>query len=466
VVFTRDLRIRDNPALAAAGTADRVVPAFVLDDALLAGSGPAANRLGYLADALADLDASLRRLGGALVVRRGNWIDEIVRLVVCTGATVVHVSDDVSRTAQRRLDGLRAAGERDRFAVVRHPGVTIVPPEQLRTGAGAAYQVFTPFHRRWIGADWREPVAPPRALTLPAGLDPGRLPTRADLTAASRSPRVVRGGENAALERLRRWAAERLEHYAELHDAIAADATSHASADLHFGCLSPLEVATHLRDRPGGDAFVRQLCWRDFFHQLLAARPESAVADLRTRRVLPGETVPSGGIVPSPGDDEAFEAWRAGRTGYPLVDAGMRQLQAEGFVHNRVRMVVASFLTKDLGIAWQMGARHFMDLLVDGDVANNQLNWQWVAGTGTDTNRHRVFNPTRQSERFDPEGVYIRRYVHELADVASDVYVHDPPDAERRRLGYAFPLVDHRAAVAAYRARRDYEGAVGESARA
>jgi deoxyribodipyrimidine photo-lyase len=183
---------------------------------------------------------------------------------------------------------------------------------------------------------------------------------------------------------------------------------------------------------------VRQLCWRDFFHQLLAARPECATHDLRPRGTPAGTA------------DQAFDAWRAGRTGYPLVDAGMRQLQAEGFMHNRVRMVTASFLTKDLDVPWQLGARHFMELLVDGDVANNQLNWQWVAGTGTDTNPHRILSPLRQSERFDPHGIYIRRYVPELADVE---HIHDPTDDERLRVGYPAKLVDHGEAIAAYRAR-------------
>ena len=196
-----------------------------------------------------------------------------------------------------------------------------------------------------------------------------------------------------------------------------------------------------MRHRSGGTEFVRQLCWRDFFHQLLASRPELAREDLRDQGTPTGTA------------DEAFTAWCEGRTGYPLVDAGMRQLRTEGFMHNRVRMVAASFLTKDLDIAWQLGARHFMDLLVDGDVASNQLNWQWVAGTGTDTNPHRVFNPTRQSERFDPDGTYIRRYVSELADAPTAV-IHDPPESERQRFGYPQPLVDHRDAVAGYRQRR------------
>jgi deoxyribodipyrimidine photo-lyase len=242
-----------------------------------------------------------------------------------------------------------------------------------------------------------------------------------------------------ALEQLRTWAAAHLDEYEDRHDDLAGDATSRMAAHLHFGCLSPLEVATRLRDRPGGAAFVRQLCWRDFYHQVLAGRPETARQDYRSR----GDRWRD--------DPEDLAAWKAGRTGFPLVDAGMRQLVAEGFMHNRARMVVASFLTKDLYLDWRDGAAHFMSLLADGDVANNQLNWQWTAGTGTDSNPNRIFNPTVQSTRFDPTGDYIRRYVPELADVPAP-QIHEPDEATRARVGYPPAIVDHREAIAAYRA--------------
>ena len=358
-----------------------------------------------------------------------------------TVAPMSCISAMTSRPSRKaRLHALLAVGARQGFTVATFPGGTVIPPGVLLTGSGTAYQMFSPFYRRWIAVSWRNPAPTPEHLSLPHGFDPGRLPTLAMLTDVAPSPEVIAGGESAGLARLRTWTAEELEGYPERRDAVAVDATSCCSPYLHFGCLSPLEVAIGLRDRTGGAAFVRQLCWRDFFHQLLAARPELASQDLRARGT------------PSGSEDEAFAAWCAGRTGYPLVDAGMRQLQVEGFIHNRVRMVVVSFLTKDLDVAWQVGARHFMGLLVDGDIANNQLNWQWVAGTGTDTNPHRVSNPTRQSERFDPDGGYIRRYVTELADLDVSM-IHDPPDVERIRRGYVPKIVDHAEAVAGYRAR-------------
>jgi deoxyribodipyrimidine photo-lyase len=440
VVFTRDLRTRDHPALIAAGESQHVVPLFVIDEALVRGPHACANRLRFLIESLADLDVSLRERGAALVVRRGRWIDEVDDVVRGCNADVVHCSGDVSGFANARLDQLRAVGARQGCAVIAHPGTTVVPPGELLTGSGTTYKMFTPFSRRWNAAVWRSPVPPPERLSLPAGVDLGSVPELATLTGATPSPDLPPGGERAGLARMRTWTADALAGYAEAQDDLAADMTSRVSPYLHFGCLSPLEVATRLRSRAGGGAFVRQLCWRDFFHQLLAARPELARQDLRSRGT------------PSGTEDAAFSAWCAGQTGYPLVDAGMRQLQREGFMHNRARMVVASFLTKDLDVPWQLGARHFMKFLVDGDVANNQLNWQWAAGTGTDANPHRVFNPTRQSERFDPDGTYIRRYVSELADLAAPL-IHDPPDPERVHRGYPAKLVDHSQAIASYRAR-------------
>jgi deoxyribodipyrimidine photo-lyase len=231
--------------------------------------------------------------------------------------------------------------------------------------------------------------------------------------------------------------------YADHHDDLPGDATSRLSPYLHFGCLSPLEVlhAARHHQGEGADAFVRQLCWRDFYAQVLAARPDAAWSDYVAR----GDRWRD--------DPDAVQAWKEGRTGYPVVDAAMRQLQAEGFVHNRARMVVSSFLTKDLYVDWRVGARHFLDLLVDGDLAQNNLNCQWVAGTGTDTNPHRVFNPTVQGHRFDPDGDYVRRYVPELRAI-KDGTVHDPDVKVRRAYDYPAPIVDHREAVGEYRDRR------------
>jgi deoxyribodipyrimidine photo-lyase len=439
MVFTRDLRLADNPALTAAARTDAVVPLFVWDQQILGPAGGNAGRLGFLLDSLRDLDTGLREAGGALVSRTGPWAKTVIETALSAGATRIHLAADVSGYASARLESLRRAAAGAGLAVACHPGITAVEPAAVRGPGGGAYQVFTPYHRRWLAARWRPGLPAPVRITLPDGISPGRLPRLGDLTTAPRAAELPLGGESAGLARLAAWSARHLAGYERRHDDLAADATSRLSAYLHFGCVSPLALAAEMRARPGGAAFVRQVAWRDFFCQLLAARPDAARRDYRGR----------GGDWRD--DPDGLAAWQEGRTGYPVVDAAMRQLAREGFMHNRARMIVASFLTKDLYIDWRAGAAHFMRHLVDADVACNQLNWQWVAGTGTDANRHRVFNPTLQGRRFDPAGEYVRRYLPELAGLAAEV-VHDPDPATRRQRGYPDPIVDHREAIAAYRA--------------
>jgi deoxyribodipyrimidine photo-lyase len=441
MVFTRDLRLADNPALAAAARAAAVVPLFVLDEAILRRAAGHTNRLGFLLDSLHDLDAGLRGVGGSLVVRAGPWAATVLQTARAAGAGRIHVAADVSGYAARRLARLERAAAAARIAVVRHPGITAVEPAAVRTADGGPYQVFTPYYRRWLAASWRPVAAGPSRIAVPDGVSSGRLPRLAELSAVPRAPAALRGGEPEGLARLSRWAAGRLAGYDGDRDDLAADATSRLSAYLHFGCLSPLALAAEMSARPGGAAFVRQLAWRDFFHQVLAARPDAAWRDYRDR----GDTWRD--------DPEGLAAWQQGRTGYPAVDAAMRQLAQEGFMPNRARMIAASFLTNDLHLDWRAGAAHFMRCLTDADIACNQLNWQWVAGTGTDTNPHRIFNPTRQGRRFDPAGAYVRRYVPELAGLPAAV-IHDPDEPTRRARGYPPPIVDHRQAIAAYRARR------------
>lgn len=447
VAFTRDLRLSDHPALAAAcADARHVVPLFVFDDAILGGPFNCPNRTGFLLECLTDLDQVLRGVGARLVTRRGAWAATLADVAHDVGASAVFVSDDVSGYARRRLADLRRFAGARGIEVHVHDGVTVVAPGAVTPADGDHYKVFTPYHRRWSGAP-RRPIAPtPVRVQLPGGIDTGSLPDLADLVAGPRSPDPMPGGTTAGHERLAAWIAEGLATYDDRRDDLPGDATSRLSPYLHFGCVSPLE-ALHAAGRhpasvaersSGAEPFTRQLCWRDFYAQILAACPDAAWNDYRTRGDRWND------------DPATLAAWTEGRTGYPVVDAGMRQLRAEGFMHNRARMVVASFLTKDLYVDWRAGARHFLDLLLDGDVANNNLNWQWVAGTGTDTNPHRVFNPTVQGKRFDPDGEYVRRYVPELAALRGPA-THEPDAAVRRAYGYPAPIVDHHHAIAEYR---------------
>ncbi|MFG1997301.1 cryptochrome/photolyase family protein [Actinoplanes sp. NPDC048988] len=426
VLFTRDLRVHDNPALAAAcANAEQVVPLYVLDPAL---GKLSLNRTRFLHQALADLRKTLRALGGDLVIRMGDPVAEAIEVARAVGAEGIGMAADVSGYARRREDRLRRECERHRIALRLFPGLTVVDPGALRPGGGGqSYRVFSPYFRVWQAAQWREQVAAPTKITLPQGVAAGRLPALPD----GESPDAAEGGETEARRRLSAWL-RHVEPYAELHNDMPADGTSRLSPYLRFGCLSPLELANATREN---EPFVRQLCWRDFYYQVALAFPEISVKPMRLAADSSWRD-----------DSDALQHWKDGLTGVPIVDAGMRQLQAEGWMHNRARLITAAFLTKHLGLDWRPGVQWFFRWLLDGDVPNNSGNWQWVAGTGNDTRPYRRFNPIRQAERFDPSGVYVRRYVPELKGIEG-VAVHQPwrlPADVRRGLDYPGPLESHR----------------------
>lgn len=441
VLFTRDLRVHDHPALAAACRESAyVVPLFVLDARILDSPTASPNRGAFLTDALADLRGALRGLGGDLVLRSGDVVAEAVSLAREVGARCIVASADVSAYARGREHRLATACAAAGLEFGTYPGVTVVPPDALHPATGDHYRIFTPYWRAWSASRWRQVEPAPGTIRFPSGLRVGSLPGRGDLVRGKPSPDLPRGGEKAGLARLD-TVVRRVGRGEPDRDDLAGDHTTRLSPYLHLGCVSPLLVAERLRDR--ADGLVRQLCWRDFHHQVTYAFPEIATKDYREGRRTWED----------PGSD-AVDAWREGRTGVPLVDAGMRQLLAEGWMHNRARMVTASFLTKQLNVDWRVGAAHFSHWLVDGDLAVNSGNWQWVAGTGNDTRPNRVLSPTRQAQRFDPRGAYIRRYVPELAGV-DDLFAREPwrmPEDDRRKLDYPPPVVDPtpgRARVAA-----------------
>ncbi len=428
VLFTRDLRVHDHPALSAACTSARtVVPLFVVDPSITDLPTASVNRLSFLFESLTDLRASLIRRGADLYVRRGDVVSEAMKVVAQTGATALLASGDVSRIARGRQQRLERASRLQRCRFELFPGVTVVPPGEVVPAGKDHYAIFTPYWNGWREAPRRVPVPAPRLIHGPLGLAAGRIPSTSALASRPLSANRPRGGESVGRARAATFVRRILAEYAGGHDDMAGDRTSRLSAHLHFGCISPLELAQRAADH---EPFVRQLCWRDFHVQVLAAFPSLPTRDYRTR----GRRWRR--------DGAAFDAWREGRTGLPIVDAGMRQMLAEGFMHNRARMLTASFLVKELGIDWRLGARHFLSWLVDADVANNSGNWQWIAGTGNDTRPNRRFNLIRQARRHDPDGAYVRRYVPELADVAGGA-VHEPwrlPRASRAGLGYPAPI--------------------------
>ncbi len=416
--FRRDLRTDDHPALAAAaalGGADGVVPLFVVDGAARAGCGP--NRRRFAAESVRALD---RDLGGALVVRRGPPERAVAALAAEVGAGSVVVTADFGPYGRRRdrevARALQAGGRR----LVRAGSPYAVTPGTTRTGQGQPFRVFTPFLRAWERVAEREPVAVPplrlRGAPSDAGPDdllpdpPGRaggVPGWWAGLPLGPAPVLPKAGSAAAHDRLRRFVDGPVGRYASDRDRPAGDTTSRLSPHLHLGTIHPRSILQHLGDGPGERRLATELAWREFYADVLWHHPASAWAPLAAAgahlRVDTGA-----------GARRRFAAWATGTTGFPLVDAGMRQLLAEGWMHNRVRMAAASVLVKDLHLDWRWGARWFLWHLVDGDIASNNHGWQWVAGVGTDAAPfHRVFNPDLQRARFDPDGAYVRRYLPE-----------------------------------------------------
>jgi deoxyribodipyrimidine photo-lyase len=428
VWFRRDLRLSDNPALVqAVSEADDVVGVFCLDPALLRPAG--APRVAFLVRSLRALDASM---GGTLVVRRGNPVDVVPALAAEVDAASVHLAEDFGPYGRRRDDDVAAALVEAGIPCVRTGSSYAVPPGTIRTKAGGPYKVFTPFWRSWSAHGWPDPVG--RPAEIPWRPAPGDgIPDEPDVG----DVQLPEAGEDAAGQRVDAFLHGGVDAYADQRDDPGADATSRLSPYLRWGTIHARQLLARLGSSAGERTFAKELCWREFYADVLFHRPASS------RESMDAAT----GAMPwdrGPGADALFDAWATGRTGYPIVDAGMRQLLAEGWVHNRVRMIVASFLVKDLHLEWQRGARHFMQHLVDGDLASNQHGWQWVAGTGTDAAPFfRVFNPTAQGKRFDREGTYVRRHVPELRGV-DDRWVHEP---HRRPggspAGYPAPVVDH-----------------------
>jgi deoxyribodipyrimidine photo-lyase len=426
--FRRDLRLGDNPALLAACASSGVLPLFVLDPALWGPAGP--SRQAYLAASLHALDASLG--GTGLAVLRGDPVQEVVRAAREVGASRVHVAADFGPYGRRRDREVEAVLREHGIELVRTGSPYAVAPGRVTNGSGSAYRVYTPFARGWAAHGWRAPVAAPTDrpwLSLDGTVDlPGSAPPE--------GTELPQAGEHAALRRWKDYLTDGLGDYDRSRDRPDLDATSHMSVHLKWGEIHPRTMLADLSGdtRRSVGAYRSELAWREFYADVLFRRPDSARQYLRTEFASMEYDAPG----------ERFEAWKEGRTGYPIVDAGMRQLRAIGWMHNRLRMITASFLVKDLHIEWQHGARHFMHWLVDGDLASNQHGWQWVAGSGTDAAPYfRVFNPTSQGQKFDPSGDYVRRWVPELRDV-DPRYVHEPStDPAGLPAGYPGPIVDH-----------------------
>lgn len=446
IVWLRaDLRVHDHPALwQAVQDAEVVVPVFIVDENQLRGPSASANRNRFLIDCLEDLRASLQERGGDLIVRSGKASEELLKLAKETEAGSVYYVDDFTPYAQKRANRVSRELEKNGVELKGFAGKLMIDSlDSLKTKSGSPYKVFTPFFNAWRQLHRREVAPTPRTITLSSNIQPGALPSLKDYVKESElSPDVVRGGERAARQRLHKFLDSDVQKYHEQNNLLAENATSGLSPYLHFGCVSVREIETMLGDSDGEAAWRRQLAWRDFYYYILYhfGHPEREFQE--RYHGLAWER-----------SDTLLHAWKEGQTGYPVVDAAMRQLKQEGWMHNRGRLIVGSFLTKDLGIDWREGEKHFMRWLVDGDLANNNGNWQWIASVGVDPAPlfRRLYNPSSQRDTYDPDGSYVRRYVPELQNVP-DEYLSQPwtmPEDIQKETGcvissdYPAPVVDH-----------------------
>ncbi len=439
----KDLRVADHGPLAEAAAGGEVIPLFVLDPYFFAPerARKLPHRMQFLLDALRSMEANLAHLGSRLLVVPGRSVDVVPRLARQWQSDQVLAHRWVEPFGRERDRRIAEALGREGTTFRLFEGETLLPPGSVRTGQGGMFRVFTPFGRACaarLPAD--PPLAAPRALPpLPGDVtaDTVPVPDPADL-GLEVNPRLQAGGERAGRARLATFLDGPLARYGGDRDRMDLPGTSRLSADLKFGTLSVRQVwqAVHDQGGPGAGPFLNELLWREFSHHLLWEWPELLERPFR----------PAFGGFPWREDAADFEAWAEGRTGYPVVDAAARQLRAEGFVHNRARMVAASFLAKHLMQDWRLGEAHYLRWLTDGDWAQNNAGWQWSAGCGCDAQPwFRIFNPVAQGQRFDPDGAYVKRWVPELAECPA-AFLHEPwkaPRALRARLDYPEPIVDH-----------------------
>jgi deoxyribodipyrimidine photo-lyase len=443
--FRNDLRLQDNTALGAlAARAEQWLPVFVLDRRMLRGPRAGVPRARFLLDCLARLKRDLAKRGVSLLVREGIPERVLPRLADETGARLLSFNEGATPFAKRRDAAVQRAAERVGAQVLTCRDHVVFGAGEVRTASGRPYAVYSAYRNTWWKCWAQDPRMPARLIRLPApipGFDTEPVPDPRHFGLEDGGCDLPTGGERAARRRLDRFLESAIGRYHEDRDRPDLDGTSRLSPYLRFGaisvrqCIERAQAAAEAEPplRRGVAKWLDELIWREFYAAILETHP----------RVLRESYRPEYAGVAWNDDAEGFEAWCQGRTGYPIVDAGMRQLRATGWMHNRVRMIVASFLTKDLLIDWREGERFFFERLVDGDPASNNGGWQWAASTGTDAQPYfRIFNPVRQGERWDSRGRYVRRWLPELADV-SDRYVHAPWKMGRLPPDYPPPRVDH-----------------------
>ncbi len=443
--FRRDLRIADNTALShAAEPGLPVVPIYILSDWRGVHSWTGPNRQHFLCGSLESLAKNLETIRGRLIVRQGPAVAELRKIILESRAVALHFNadpDPFGKSVEKAVSKLCAELGVECHA---HADATLHGPDEVLTQSGLPYRVYTPYSRNWLTLPKPSPLAKPPALRTPAHLKSLPLPSVKVWGWEIPATRMVDPGERAARDRLKKAITRKIQNYAAKRDFPGENGTSRISQDLRHGLVSIRTVVSEamkarISADPSGkvgiDVFIKELAWREFYFAILHHFPnvldEEFNADLRG---LPWD---------EPG--ERFEAWINGQTGFPIVDAGMRELRATGFMHNRVRMITAMFLTKDLHIDWKQGESWFMQNLVDGEIASNNGGWQWSAGTGADAAPYfRIQNPWSQTAKYDPGGIYIKRWVPELAKTHPSRFLEAPTDGRSIAPDYPLPCVDHK----------------------
>lgn len=443
--FRRDLRLNDNLALQAAlDSGEAVIPLFIFDDAVLKSKRSGASRMAFLLKALASLDESLRAYGAHLVIRRGDPYEVLAKIIAETGACKLYFNRDYTPFARRRDDAIE---ESLRISICNFDDEVLLAPGQVIKSDGSPFMVYTPFKKQWKALPKPEKVIFQPGSFL--ALESQALPSLHELGFAVTID-LPEASESAARRRLDAFIAAPIYTYAETRNNLTPDPfndsrmeTSCLSPYLRFGMLSPRQAYWAAREayqrmddpkkRDSVETWVDEIIWREFYVHVMAHFPHVDKSSFR----------PEYDRLEWRDASDELQAWKDGQTGYPVVDAAMRQLKAIGWLPNRARMIVASFLTKDLLIDWREGERYFMQHLIDGDPAANNGGWQWTAGTGTDAQPYfRIFNPVSQSRKFDPDGHYIRRWIPELADVP-DAFIHMPWEMDNPPQQYPPPMIDH-----------------------
>lgn len=446
--FRRDLRLTDNTALRhAVDESGEVVPVYIASEWKGDHRWTGPGRQAWLCGCLESLEKNLGHAGGRLLYRRGAAREQLEALLKESQAEAIFFNRDPDPYGKAVEAEVRELCHRYAIDCRDFQDVVLHEPHEVLTGSGQPYKVYTPYSRNWFSLAKADPLPAVKSLRVPEGLEGGRRPDIGDWGLLDPGPLWIEPGEKAARDRLKHAVGKVIGHYAERRNDPAADATSHLGADLRYGTLSVRQVFAKAaeaardagtdRERQSIFTFQNQLAWREFFIAILHHFPEVLDTDFNPDwRGLAWD---------DPSADDRFERWKEGRTGFPIVDAGMRQLLATGYMHNRVRMIVAMFLTKDLHLHWRLGEAHFMQHLLDGEIANNNGGWQWSAGTGADAAPYfRIQNPWTQTSTYDSAGEYIKRWVPELEKVDPKRFLAPPAPGTRLCADYVAPIVDHK----------------------